>query len=150
MQFQFDVMSGVPKLPPPASAVSGDVSALLRAILETQQEHLKHAQAVAVANDHGARWRALLARWKAEFPGLPATCKEVLPGLERSYGALIARLVEDLQELGDEALDNEFALQDFLDRYGVRLGQLGHILNLVSPLAESANRNEEASPQENQ
>ena len=34
-------------------------------------------------------------------------------------------------------LDTDFALQDFLDRYGMRLGQLGTIINLVAPLAEA-------------
>jgi hypothetical protein len=33
-------------------------------------------------------------------------------------------------------------LQDFLDRYGLRLGQLGNILNLVAPLAEAGPQSE--------
>jgi hypothetical protein len=33
-------------------------------------------------------------------------------------------------------------LQDFLDRYGMRLAQLGTILNLVGPLAEAGNQSE--------
>jgi hypothetical protein len=53
---------------------------------------------------------------------------------------LISSLVEELRREGEDALDNDFALQDFLDRYGMRLGQLGNILNLVAPLAESANQ----------
>ena len=37
---------------------------------------------------------------------------------------------------GDDPPDNDFALQEFLDRYGMRLAQLGTIINLVAPLAE--------------
>ena len=144
MQFQFDVTSTTP---PPAEAELSPQE-LLRQILLTQREHLAHAKAIAAANDHGARWRALLVRWKQEFPELPATCKEVLPSLEKAYGALIERVVEELREQGEDALDTDFALQDFLDRYGMRLGQLGHILNLVGPLADAATQNEEGAPQE--
>jgi hypothetical protein len=80
---------------------------------------------------------------------LAGTCKEVLPALERAYGALIGRLVEELREQGDDSFETDFALQDFLDRYGMRLGQLGHILNLVGPLADAA-QGEESSAQEKQ
>ena len=58
------------------------------------------------------------------------------------YGSIIASLVEELRQSGEEALENEFALQDFLDRYGMRLGQLGNILNLVGPLAEASQQSE--------
>ena len=40
------------------------------------------------------------------------------------------------------AIDNDFALQEFLDRYGMRLAQLGTILNLVAPLAECSTQGE--------
>jgi hypothetical protein len=37
-----------------------------------------------------------------------------------------------------DAIDNEFTLGEFLDRYGMKLNQLGTILNMVTPLAENA------------
>lgn len=147
MQFQFGVTANTAAKPEPSSG-NEPLQDLLRQILETQREHLAHAR--AVANDHGARWRALVTRWKQEFPELPGVCKEVLPALERAYGSLISRVVEELRDQGEDALDADFTLQDFLDRYGMRLGQLGHILNLVGPLADAAGQNEEAPRQENQ
>ena len=59
-----------------------------------------------------------------------------MPILERTYGKLITELTDHLSQSGDEALDNDFTLQEFLDRFGMRLAQLGTILNLVAPLAE--------------
>jgi hypothetical protein len=49
---------------------------------------------------------------------------------------MIAELTERLNDAGDD-LDNDFSLQEFLDRYGMRLAQLGTILNLVAPLSEA-------------
>ncbi len=106
---------------------------LLKQILEVQREQLAYQRAT---HDMTARWRAFLSRWQHEFPDLAEACRKALPHLERSYGQLITDLTE---RLGDEdSLDNDFALQEFLDRYGMRLAQMGTILNLVAPLAEAA------------
>jgi hypothetical protein len=135
---QFNVASFTPTTASPAAAEPPSSTTELLRLLEVQKQHLAHSQAVAAANDAGARWRAMVARWREQFPELLDYCKEVLPVLERAYGSIIMSLAEEIRQHGEDALDNEFALQDFLDRFGMRLGQLGNILNLVSPLAETA------------
>ena len=117
---------------------SAGIAELLRQILELQREQLAHMQATAAAHDTSGRWRALLARWREEFPELPEACRQALPTLEKAYGSILSNLAEELRENGSDALDSEFSLQDFLDRYGLRLGQMGNIINLVAPLAEVA------------
>src|SRR5262249_54845338 len=107
-----------------------------------QREHLAHAQAAAAAHDTSARWRAMLARWREEFPGLPEACRYALPILERAYGAILSALTEELRQNGPDALESEFSLQDFLDRYGLRRGRMGNFATLVPPLAEIAQHNE--------
>lgn len=136
MQFQFDVSSQAKAPPPPTAAPETPVD-LLRQILEVQKEVLQQARIQVAQHDHMARWRALASRWKADFPELPALCKEVLPSLERAYGSLIHDMVHELRDHGEDGFDSEFALQEFLDRFGMRLGQLGHLLSLVGPLAEA-------------
>jgi hypothetical protein len=140
MNFQFDVSHyystttpvAEPPTPPPSEAVD-----LLRQLLEVQREQLNYLRASAAAHDTLARWRAFLSRWQGEFPTLGDDCRRALPLLERTYGKLLADLSGQLREEGHDALDNDFALQEFLDRYGMRLAQLGTILNLVAPLAEA-------------
>ena len=70
-------------------------------------------------------------------------CRKAMPSLERSFGQLITELTNCVND-DDEAIDNDFALQEFLDRYGMRLAQLGNILNMVAPLAEAASQTETA------
>lgn len=111
---------------------------LLRQLLEVQREQLAMQKQAAAAHDHGSRWRAYLARWQQDFPELPEACKGAVPILERSYGALIAELAEHLRQNDHGALENEFILGEFLDRYGMRLSQLGTILSLVAFLAEAS------------
>jgi hypothetical protein len=141
LNFQFDSSSTSSSAPPepPLRPVPFETVELLRQLLEVQREQLNHLRAAAAAHDMGARWRAFLERWQGEFPDLSDTCRKALPVLEQCYGKLLAELTEQLSGGGD-ALDNDFALQEFLDRYGMRLGQLGTMINLVAPLAEAAER----------
>jgi hypothetical protein len=127
---------------PPRVAPASETADLLRQILEIQREQLAFLRNSAAAHDSGSRWRSFLARWRKDFPDLSDSCREAIVVLERSYGALIAELVRQLRQDGSDALDTEFALQEFLDRYGMKLAQLGTILNLIAPLAEAASPNE--------
>jgi hypothetical protein len=141
MNFQIDVSSAIPGKgtePTPAEApATQDVADLLRQILEIQREQLACLRASAAAHDTTARWRAFLARWQQELPDLSDGCRKAMPLLERSYGHLIHELTSRLNEDAYD-LENEFSLQEFLDRNGMRLAQLGTIINLIAPLGEAA------------
>jgi hypothetical protein len=145
MQFQFDVTPKPPATTPPSSEASAGPAPqaidLLRQILEVQREQLALQKQAAAAHDAGSRWRAFLARWQQDFPELSDSCRHALPVLERAYGGLIAELADYLRRNEADALDNEFTLAEFLDRYGMRLSQLGGLLSLVAFLAEAANAN---------
>jgi hypothetical protein len=129
---------------PPALTIHGqpdtppsEVPDLLRQLIALQQEQVSLIKAQQASQDGGAKWRAFLSRWENEFPGIGTSCKAVLPLLERAYLALIRDLTERLQENPD-AVGDEFSLSEFLDRYGMRLGQLGNILGQLAPLADAA------------
>jgi len=139
MQFQFG-MTPSPNEPVPPAGDSA--TELLRQLLEAQKELVAVQKAMLQAMDGNARWRQLIQRWQSEFPTLSAVAKDALPLLERAYTSMLNSLVEELQEKGSDGLENDFALQEFLDRYGMRLGQLSHLLNLVAPLAEMTAQNE--------
>jgi len=142
--FNFSIESSAVNPPPPTpgGAVPAEAIDLLRQILDVQREQLNYLRATAAAHDSLSRWRNFLNRWQEEFPDLSAGCRKALPILEQTYGKLISELTEHLSTNGNDALDSDFALQEFLDRYGMRLGQLGTILNLVAPLAEAGAQGE--------
>lgn len=160
MQFQFDIASTTKTPPPPPMPVTPEtVPDLLRQLLELQRdqfhqmlelqrEQLNHAR--ATAQDNLARWRAMLTRWGENYPEFAEHCKQAYPLMERSYVQLLANLVEELSQQGDDALDSDFAVQEFLDRYGMKIGQLSHLLGIVGPLSEAAQQNEAAAKQQEQ
>jgi hypothetical protein len=153
MQFQFDISTAAQPKPATAPGTSEALADLVRQLidlqrdgfsqlLEVQREHLAHARHVHQENMQ--RWRNLLGRWDKEFPSLAAECKQVYPHLERAYLNLVQTMVHDLIEQGDEGFESDFALQDFIDRHGMRAGQLGHILGVIGPLSEAGNTQNEA------
>jgi hypothetical protein len=156
MQFQFDVATSNATAPahsqqPTPQATAESVPEILRQMLELQREQLttlvevqreQLSQARAAAQDSQARWRNLLARWQKDLPEFSNQCKQAYPLLEKAYVHMLAGMVDELAQQGEEALDNDFAVQEFLDRYGMRLGQLSHLLSVIGPLAEAANQAE--------
>jgi hypothetical protein len=142
MNFQFDVAPPTPPPPPTPSEPGAAQVELLRQLVEVQRQQLAYIQAISAAHDAGARWRAFVNRWREDFPDLAGACREAVPILERTYGKLMAELTEHLRDQGGDALDNDFTLQEFLDKFGMRLAQLGTILNLVAPLAEAGSPSE--------
>ncbi len=143
MNPQFDVnpFASAPVEPPRPLPAGVEAVDLLRQILELEREQVGLLRGMMAAHDAGARWRNFLARWREAFPDLGTGCRESLQVLEKAYAALIADMVESLRQAGGE-LDSDFALQEFLDRYGMRLAQLGTILSLVAPIAEAGQQGE--------
>jgi hypothetical protein len=144
MNTQFDVSPfSTPSIEPPKEqSSSGEAVHLLRQVVEMQREQIMLLRAIAVAHDAGARWRTFLGRWRDDFPDLSDGSRDAIQILERSYAAMMAELVEHLRQNGSGALDTDFSMQEFLDRYGMRLAQLGTILNLIGPLAEASAQGE--------
>ena len=138
MEFQFGVPQPQQDTPAPPDASTTE---LLRQLLEVQKEVLAVQKTMLAAMDGNARWRMLLNRWREDFPSLSDAARDTLPLLEKAYAGILSSLVEDLRDRGMDGIDNDFALQEFLDRYGMRLGQMSHLLSLVSPLAEMAQPN---------
>ena len=137
-QFNMNPYASTPVEVPKETMANLETVSLLRQMVEMQREQLALARAIAMAHDATARWKGFLGRWKEAFPDLGPACREAMPTLERTYGALLAEMSEYLRQGGPDALDNDFTLQEFLDKYGMRLTQLGTILNLVGPVAEAA------------
>ena len=124
---------GQPEAPP----APNELAELLRQLLAVQQEQVALMKTQQTKDDNSARWRSFLARWEAEFPGIGTACKQVLPILERAYLGVIRDLTDKLLAEPDP-LGDEFLLSEFLDRFGIRLGQLGNLLGQLAPLADAS------------
>ena len=143
MHFQFVVAPPTPSLTPPAVQTPVEPTQdLLRQLLEVQKEQVALLKAGLEANNNVARWQAFLARWDHEFPDLAHACEATLPLIERALLRLIEEMAHRLQDEEAAGLDLDYALGDFLDRYAMRISQLGTVLHLMGPLAEAGKKEE--------
>jgi hypothetical protein len=139
MHFQYVVAPPTAAFPVPSPAPAGDGQAgLLRELIDVQREQLAYLRAAHEVQHTSARWRAFLTRWAEEFPGVGDGCQRAFPVIERAFLRLLEEMSARLTDEDADDLDDEFALGEFLDRYGMRLGQLGNILNVLGPLADAA------------
>jgi hypothetical protein len=122
---------------PEPNTPAREIADLLRQLVGLQQEQIGLIKAQAAGQDSGSKWRSFLARWESEFPNIGAACKLAMPALERAYLGLIHELTERVNATDAGELDDEFVLGEFLDRFGIRLGQLGNILSQLAPLADA-------------
>ena len=148
MHYQINVTSGISGTPlsqNPAPGVPLELSNLLQQLLEVNREQAALLRNLAGAQDQTNRWRAFLQRWENSIPDLGQTCLQALPVLEGAFAKSIQEITDRLVKDGDD-LQEEFCLQEFLDRFGNRITQLATLMNMIGPLAESALTNEPPKP----
>lgn len=123
---------------PPQIPAEDAESTLLRELIEVQREQLAYLRAAHEAHHSSTRWQAFLNRWSEEFPGVGQGCLKAFPHIERAFLQLVEDLSSRVTDEDEEEIDGEFSLGEFLDRYGMRLAQLGNVLNILGPLADAA------------
>jgi hypothetical protein len=139
MHFQYVVAPPTAAIPIPSPGPASDAQAgLLRELIDVQKEQLAYLRAAHEHQHTSSRWQAFLTRWADEFPGVGDACQRAFPAIERAFLRLLDELAGHLTDPDVGAIDDEFALGEFLDRYGMRLGQLGNILSVLGPLADAA------------
>jgi hypothetical protein len=139
MHFQYVVAPPTAAFPIPPSMNPGDgQSSLLRELIDVQREQLAYLRAAHDNQNATAKWQNFLARWSEEFPGVGDGCVRAFPLIERAFLRLLDDLTHRLADEDAESIDDEFSLGEFLDRYGMRLAQLGNVLNVLGPLADAA------------
>jgi hypothetical protein len=139
MHFQYVVAPPSMPLSAPPPALPNDATAdLLRELIGVQRDQLAYLKANHDAQHANGRWQAFLSRWSAEFPEVGQGCQQALPMVEQAFIRLVDEMTRRLLEEESGGIEDEFTLNEFLDRYGARLGQLGSMLNVLGPLADAA------------
>ncbi len=114
-----------------------------RQILQNQQQQLELAkEAAQIAREQRSRQIAELERWQTGHEQVLDQCRESLGQLEQVHSALMGELVNHVAENHENLVDGDFALTDFVDRFGPRLAHLNTMLAVLRPLAAAARKPE--------
>ena len=143
MHFQYVVAPPTFALPmPPSTPMAEGQYSLLRELIDVQREQLAFMRAAYESQNSSSRWQAFFARHGEEFPFVGEGCVRAFPIIERAFLRLLDDVVRRLTDEDAESIEDEFSLSEFLDRYGMRLAQLGNVLNILGPLADAARTTE--------
>ena len=116
---------------------------MLRQMMELQRQHLELSREMTqVSREQRTRQIAELERWQAGHEHVLESCKESLTNLEQVHAALMGELAMYVKENYENLLDGEFALTDFVDRFGPRLAHLNTMLAVLRPLAAATKKAE--------
>ena len=117
-----------------------------RQILENQRQQLELArEAAQLGRDQRSRQIADLERWQSSHEDVIDDCKDALGQLESVHAALMGDLSRYVEENHENLVDGDFALSDFVDRFGPRLAHLNTMLAVLRPLAAAQKKGEETS-----
>ena len=116
---------------------------LQRQTLELQRQQLELTREVTQVNrEQRARQIAELERWQAGHDPVLESCRESLTQLEQVHAALMGELTNHVHENYENLVDGEYALTDFVDRFGPRLAHLNTMLAVLRPLAAAIRKTE--------
>lgn len=116
---------------------------LQRQGLEIQRQQLELSREAAQFNrEQRSRQIAELERWQNGHESVLDHCKESLSSLEQVHAALMGELANYVSENHENLIDGEFALTDFVDRFGPRLAHLNTMLAVLRPLAAAVRKPE--------
>jgi multidrug efflux pump subunit AcrA (membrane-fusion protein) len=111
--------------------------------LDFQRQQLELArEAAQISREQRARQIGELERWQAGHEGVIDHCKETLGKLEQVHAALMGELAEYVGEHHENLVEGDFALSDFVDRFGPRLAHLNTMLAVLRPLAAATKKAE--------
>lgn len=133
---QVDISAGSPAAGRPAP--TGDLTetnVLLRELVTQSQKQadLLLELLAQVSLQHRQR-AAELKAWKEANPQLARSCKRAAESLARVHTEFLDNIAREAAENADDFSDSEYALGEFIDRYGPRLAHFNGVLQLFAQL----------------
>ena len=128
------MISPVGGLPRPAADTS-DTSRLLRDMIAMQQRSCELLTELINQVSLQQRQRtAELKAWKEANPELASNCRRAAESLTKVHTEFLSSIAEEACENAEGFAESEYALGDFLDRFGPRLAHFNGVMQLFSQL----------------
>ena len=140
--------SGPPQVP--AAAVdAAETNRLLREMVAQQQRSCELLGELLNQVSLQQRQRAAeLKAWREANPELAASCREAAESLSKVHTEFLATIAREAGDNAEGFSESDYALGDFLDRFGPRLAHFNGVLQLLSQLGTPAQPAQPEKPAE--
>jgi hypothetical protein len=138
---QVDITAGT-HIPRPTSAQFSqeETLSLLRNVLAAQDRTNELLEEVVSNMGAMQRHRSKeLADWKNANPSLAESCKYASEALTRVQAVYLDSITREINDNEESMADGEYALNEFVDRFGARLAQLNGIVQVLATLGSTSN-----------
>lgn len=122
----------------PAGAAGGQAQtvAILQEMLAVQKRSCELLGEVLKHVSLQQRQRvAELKAWREKHPDVARACRRAAEGLSQVHTEYLTSLAEEAAESAEDFVDSDYALGEFIDRYGPRLAHFNGVMQLLSQLA---------------
>jgi hypothetical protein len=118
-----------------SSAGHAEQTMLLRELVATQQKSNELlGQLVALVSQQQRQRAAELKAWREANPKLAESCRHAAESLSKVHTEFLSSIASEAASSGDDLLDSDYALGEFIDRYGPRLAHFNGIMQLFAQL----------------
>jgi hypothetical protein len=134
---QIDVIHSIPQSEPVQEPLS-ELCSLTRELLSVQnRQNSLLEKLISQINQSQQRKTIELALWKRANPDLAYFCRRAAAKLERVQTDLLSSITEEVDENAETFLDSEFALNEFVDRFGMKFVHLNTLLQVLTQLGNA-------------
>ncbi len=113
---------------------------LLRSVLTAQDRTNELLEEIVSNMSAVHRHRAAeLSQWKDANPALAESCRYASEALTRVQVAYLDQITREVNDNEESMADGEYALNEFVDRFGPRLAQLNGVIQVLATLGSTPN-----------
>lgn len=91
-------------------------------------------QLVVLVSQQQRQRAAELKAWKEANPDLSESCRQAAESLSKVHTEFLSTIAREAASSGEDLLDSEYALGEFIDRYGPRIAHFNGIMQLFAQL----------------
>lgn len=135
---QIDISAAAPTTTRPAALAGdpGETARLLRDMVALQHKTCELLTELLNQVSHQQRQRnAELKAWREAHPDLAVSCREAAESLAKVHTEFLTGVAREACDNAEDYVDSEYALGEFIDRYGPRLAHFNGVLQLFGQLA---------------
>jgi hypothetical protein len=134
---QFDISAGTVAAKG-GQPVAGDLAETNRLLQDLVAAQHKSCELLAeLVNQVSLQQRqraAELKSWKEANPQLARACRQAAESLSKVHTEFLSGIAQEAADNADDFSDSEYALGEFIDRYGPRLAHFNGVLQLFAQL----------------
>ncbi len=144
---QVDISAGtVAQAGPVATGDVAETNGLLRELVALQRKQCDLlVELLAQVSLQQRQRTAELKAWKEANPELARSCRRAAESLSKVHTEFLSSLAQEAADNAEDFSDSEYALGEFIDRYGPRLAHFNGVLQLFAQLGAPLPQSEPTS-----